>query len=107
MTIKTEWVAKFRRCGHASKDQHLFQVVTGVDLADALREVYGLLDMVQGPIFEAGMENEPLKGNPAWLVLHALESAQAVVESLVESSVLVKWAAEEAEKAAKQEVSHV
>lgn len=94
MTIKTEIAIPFRPCGPASKNQDLFQVAAGVDLADALNEAACLLDMVSGPIFNAGMGEEPLKDSQAWLVLHALESAKAVIESLAISAASVKQEAE-------------
>ena len=83
MTIQTDGLSSFRRCGLASKKQRLFTVTAGIDLGDALTEVSNLLSMVRGPIFDAGMGNKALEHNAAWLVLHALESAHAVVESLV------------------------
>lgn len=82
MTIKTSDLFKFRSCGHVSKNQLLFSVAPGVDMADALNSASDLLDAVCDPIFAAGMEEEPLKGNSAWLVLHAIESAKAVIDAL-------------------------
>ncbi len=100
MSIKTTLAIPFRSCGFVTKNQHLFQVATGVDLADALMEASNLLDMVHDPIFEAGMGNEPLEHNAAWLVLHAIESAKAVIESLAESTAS---ASRKAEQVSKQE----
>lgn len=95
MTIKTTLAVPFRSCGFVDKNQHLFQVAAGVDLADALVEAFNLLDMATGPIFEAGMGNEPLEHNAAWLVLHAIESAKAVIESLAESTATAYRAAQQ------------
>lgn len=103
MTIKTDRAIPFRSCGWVEKQQHLFQVSTGIDLADALTEASNLLDMVYDPIHAAGMDDAPLQGNAAWLVLHAIESAQAVIESLAETATSIRFAAEQA---AKQEASH-
>ena len=100
MNIKTTLASPFRSCGFATKNQHLFQVATGVDIADALVEASNLLDMVHDPIFTAGMGDGALEGNAAWLVLHAIESAKAVIESLAESTAS---ASRKAEKFAKQE----
>ncbi|MCY1360809.1 hypothetical protein D9M69_474540 [compost metagenome] len=69
------------------KKQFLFTVTPGVDLVDALNSVSDFLDMCHDPIYEAAMGNRPLADNEAWLVVHALNSAKAVVDSL-------KWAAE-------------
>ena len=84
MTIKTDGLSIFHTCGHVNKGQHLFTVTAGIDLGDALAEVSNMLDMAHEPIFEAGMGNAALEHNAAWLVLHALESAKAVVDSLVD-----------------------
>lgn len=80
----------FSGSGQVEKRQHLFTVTPGVDLADALNNVSDLLDMCRDPIYDAAMGHQALEHNPAWLVLHALDSAKAVIDSL-------QWSAENPE----------
>lgn len=95
-TIKTAAGFDFHGSGQAVKQQSLFTVKPGVSLADALNSVSDLLSTLRDPIYAAAMGEQPLQDNPAWLVLHTLESAKAVIDSLHE-------AAEEAETAASAE----
>ena len=89
-TIKTVTGTSFHNSGTVDKKQLLFSVAPGVDLAFALNSVSDLLDTMREPIYAAAMGEQPLKDNPAWLVIHTLDSAKAVIDSL--------WrAAEEAE----------
>ncbi|MHB9799980.1 DUF3077 domain-containing protein [Pseudomonas sp. MT3] len=87
--IQTSGPFKFYGSGWVDKNQYLFSVTPGVDLADALDSASDLLSMCLDPIEQAGM-GTPLVDNPAWLVHHALESAKAVIDSL-------KWAAQQQE----------
>jgi len=96
MSIQTASGHKFRSCGHVAKKQSLFTVAPGVDLADALNSASDLLDATLDSIHAAGMGDEPLTGNSAWLVLHAIESAKSVIDALHD-------AAEDAETAARKE----
>ena len=82
--IKTAPGIDFRNAGDVSERRSLFTVTAGVPLLDALQSVSDLLSTIQDPIVGAGM-GEALVGNTAWLVNHTLESAKAVVESLVEA----------------------
>lgn len=81
--IRTAGQPAFFSSGHVDKDQLLFTVNHGVDLADALASASDLLSMIEEPIFDAGMGHTPLDGNGAWCVLHVLRSAKAVIDSLV------------------------
>ncbi|MGH8433301.1 MAG: DUF3077 domain-containing protein [Pseudomonas sp.] len=94
-TIKTAPDHTFHTSGYVTKKQYLFTVTPGIPLADALNSVSDLLDTIIEPIFAAGMEEQPLQGNAAWVVLHTLRSAKAVVDSLWDASV-------EADRAASQ-----
>ncbi len=85
-TIKTLGGYEFHGSGFVEKQQQLFSVAPGVDLPDALNSVSDLLDMVRDAIRDAAMGGQPVQGNHAWLVLHALDGAQAVVDSLCEAS---------------------
>lgn len=95
-TIKTAAGFDFHDSGQAVKQQSLFTVKPGVSLADALNSASDLLSTLHDPIYAAAMGQQPLEDNTAWLVLHTLESAKAVIDSLHE-------AAEEAENAASAE----
>lgn len=90
-TIKTAVGFDFHWSGQAVKQQFLFTVKPGVSLADALDSVSDLLSTLRDSIYAAAMGEQPLQDNPAWLALHTLESAKAVIDSLHE-------AAEEAER---------
>lgn len=81
--IKTKRGTQFVSCGDAMKKQNLFEVADGADLGDALTMVSNFLDMVHDPIFNGAAGVEPLRDNPAYLVLHAIESAKAVIDSLI------------------------
>jgi hypothetical protein len=80
--IKTSDRATFHNTGMASDHMSLFRVTSGVPIVDALQSASVLLDMARTPIHSAGM-GRPLVENPAWLVLNALESAKAIIDSLV------------------------
>lgn len=96
MSIQTASGHKFRSCGHVNKKQQLFSVVPGVDLADALNSASDMIDMTLDSIHAAGMGDEPLQGNSAWLVLHALESAKAVIDALHDAAEYADTAARNA-----------
>lgn len=81
-SIKTVEGYHFHSCGLASKKQTLFAVVPGVSDADALEAATDLLNAIRSPIFAAAMGEQPLQDNQAWLVLRALDSAIAVIDSL-------------------------
>ena len=83
LSIKTKSGTQFVSCGAASKSKHLFEVADGANLCDALIMASNFLDMGHDPIFNGAMGIEPLRDNPAFLVLHAIESAKAVIDSLV------------------------
>lgn len=81
-SIKTKRGSQFVSCGDVKKKQNLFEVADGADLSDALIMASNFMDMVRDPIFNAAMGLEPLADNQAFLVLHAIESAKAVIDSL-------------------------
>lgn len=81
--IKTAPGCSFHSAGHASNKQRLFTVTPGIPIADALQGAYELLDTMNDAIYAAAMGDQPLQDNPAWLVNHALESAKAVIESII------------------------
>jgi hypothetical protein len=81
-TIKTAPRHTFHTSGDASKKQKLFTVTPDIPLVDALNSVSDMLDMMHEPIFAAAMGEQALEHNQAWLVLHTLESAKAVIDSL-------------------------
>lgn len=58
----------------------LFSVTAGVNLADALMDASCLLDVARTPVIQAG-DGIPLEGNQAWLVVHAIASAKALVDA--------------------------
>lgn len=72
----------FTKSGFVDKNQYLFAVNPGLDQEDALNSVSDMLDTIIDPITDAGM-GEALKDNSAWLVLHTLVSAKAVIDSLL------------------------
>lgn len=84
-TITTAAGHRFHPVGHIDEGKHLFQVVEGVDIHEALSYAADLVNMAKTPAFEAGMGNVPLEGNQAWLVYRVLEAAEAVICSAVES----------------------
>ncbi len=83
--IKTGPGITFTQAGFVDKQQYLFSVTPGVDQADALSSVSDMLDAIADPITEAGM-GDALEGNGAWLVLHTLSAAKAVIDSLIVSA---------------------
>ena len=94
-SLTTSPNTRFHSTGWVEKNQDLFTVTAGVDLVDALSSASDFLDTIRDPIYDAAMGQMPLKDNQAWLVLHTLESAKAVIDSL--------WvAAEEAAEREKQ-----
>ncbi len=95
MSIKTSDLFKFRSCGRVDKKQDLFRVQPGVDLADALNSASDLLDAAYDTLFDVVMNKDQAGGGQTWLVLHAIESAQAVIDALHD-------AAEDAEIAARK-----
>ena len=84
--IKTKRGTRFVSCGDVMKKQNLFEVADGADLSDALIMASNFLDMVRDPIFNAAMGETALADNQAFLVLHAIESAKAVIDSLVSAT---------------------
>lgn len=86
----------FHRKDWLEKKQFLFAVTPDADLVDLLNSASHFLDIVRDLIYEAALEQVPLKDKQAWLVLHMRQSAKAVIDSL--------WTAvEEAAEREKQE----
>lgn len=86
MNIRTTAGHRFHSSGSADKKQSLFTVSGGIPLIDALESASVLLSTTEDSVFAAGMDEEPLVGNPAWLVYNTLLSAKAVIDSLVDSA---------------------
>lgn len=82
-TIKTESGHNFHATGDGSRRQYLFSVSPGIPMLDALQSASNLLSTMEGAIYDAAM-GQPLKDNSAWLVSHTLESAKAVIDSLID-----------------------
>ena len=80
--LKTAEGIRFHDSGLVEKKQSLFSVAPGVDITDALNSASDLLDTIRDSIYAAAMGELPLKDNAAWLVLHSLESAKSVIDSL-------------------------
>lgn len=74
--IQTGGGATFGGIGSAD----LFAVAAGVNLAAALQDASCLLDVARTPVIQAG-DGIPLEGNQAWLVVHAIASAKALVDA--------------------------
>lgn len=100
-TIKTVSGLSFHSSGWVGKKQDLFTVTPGVDLADSLNSASDLLSTLHDSIYAAAMGEQPLQDNHAWLVLHTLESAKAVIDSLWHAAVEAAAAAS-AEQPAKE-----
>lgn len=84
--LKTAGRWTFHGAGDKTKQQELLQVVEGVDLLDALQEAANLVNMGATHAFEIGMGNGPeLDDNFAWMAHHALQTAEAVIYSVMES----------------------
>lgn len=88
--------SEFSTTGVGGDLRMMFAVNEGVPALHALTSASNLLSMIEEPVFEAAMGNEPLEHNRAWLAHHALESAKAIVDSLVERMEMMEL--EEAEK---------
>ncbi|HGN0903295.1 MULTISPECIES: DUF3077 domain-containing protein [Pseudomonas aeruginosa group] len=73
----------FDTCGEASKRQLLLSVKQGIDALDALENAVFLIGSAKEPIFSAAMGEQPLEHNPAWLVHHALQTAEAVIYGVI------------------------
>jgi len=86
MNIKTSAGRQFHSSGSADKKQALFAVSEGIPLIDALESASILLSTTEDSLFDAGMQDEALEGNSAWLVYNTLLSAKAVIDSLVDSA---------------------
>lgn len=75
----------FHATGDASKRASLFTVTPGVPAVDALQSASDLLSTIEDSIYAAAMSERPLEGNAAWLVRHSLDSAKAVIDSVIDS----------------------
>lgn len=82
--IKTAAGHDFHGAGVVTKGQQLLTVVAGVDVCDALQEAANLVNMGATHAFEIGMGNgAELDDNFAWMAHHALETAEAVIHSVL------------------------
>lgn len=82
-SIKTAHGSTFHRTGNCDKNQALFCVNSDIPILDALHSVSCLMSTVDDGIMDAAMGDQPLQDNAAWLIRHTLESAKAVVDSLI------------------------
>ena len=81
-SITTACGPTFHSTGDYDKCQTLFSVNPDIPLLDALHSVSCLISTVDDSIMDAAM-GEPLQDSAAWLIRHTLESAKAVVDSLI------------------------
>ena len=72
----------FCRAGPAQEKLSMFKVVEGIDAEHALEKASSLMEVVMLSIDDAAMGVTELKGQHAWLVLHAVESAKAIIDAL-------------------------
>lgn len=83
--IATEDGHRFHSTGSAEHKPGLFSVAPNVPIVDALNSVSCLLNTLEDGILDAAMGHFPLQDNAAWLSHHTLQSAKAVVDSLIGS----------------------
>lgn len=84
--LKTVFGHSFRGVGPASDNAQLCRVNEGIDLCEALQEAANLVHMAQAHSFEIGMGNgSELPDNFAWMTHHALETAEAVILSVMDT----------------------
>ncbi len=82
-SIKTEDGHRFHPTGDITRHRSLFAVTPDVPIIDALTSVSCLLSTLEDGIMDAAMGSQPLQDNAAWLTHHTLQSAKAVVDSLI------------------------
>jgi hypothetical protein len=83
-TITTAFGHRFHATGEERKRYRLFTVNPDVPLVDALNSVSCLLSTLEDGVLDAAMGTQPLVDSAAWLAHHTLESAKAVVDSLID-----------------------
>lgn len=81
-SLKTANGPTFHSTGDYDDNLRLFSVNPNIPILDALQSVSCLMSTVDDGIMSAAM-GEPLQDNAAWLIRHTLESAKAVVDSLI------------------------
>lgn len=82
--LKTASGSSFHKTGEWDKCQTLFSVNPDIPILDALNSVSYLMSSVDDSILDAAMGTQPLQDSMAWLIRHSLESAKAVVDSLIQ-----------------------
>lgn len=84
--IRTTHSHPLRSSVFVTKGQGLLSINAGIDAADALETASSMLSATFDAIHDAGMssQGEGLRGNSAWLVLHALETVNAIIEAVSE-----------------------
>lgn len=82
-TIRTESGHRFHPTGKMEHQRALFAVTPDVPIIDALTSVSCLLNTLEDGILDAAIGSQPLQDNAAWLTHHTLQSAQAVIDSLI------------------------
>ncbi len=83
-TLTTTVGHRFHATGVAEKNTALFSVTPDIPMLDALTSVSCLLSTLEDGIVDAAMGEQPLQDNAAWLTHHTLQSAKAVVDSLID-----------------------
>jgi hypothetical protein len=76
----------FYPTGDAEQNLALFTVTPNIPLSDALQSISEILSATDAAIYAAAMGEQPLQGDCAWLVRHAVRSAKATVDSLIEGA---------------------
>lgn len=83
-SITTAFGHRFHPTGEERKNHRLFTVNPDVPLLDALNSVSCLLSTLEDGVLDAATGHQPLVDSAAWLAHHTLESAKAVVDSLID-----------------------
>lgn len=77
--------AEFESLGITEGRKNLFQVCDGVSVTDSLQWIDTMLSAIEEQIHEAGMGNQALEGNQAWLCMLAMESSRSVLQSVIQT----------------------
>jgi hypothetical protein len=72
----------FCEVDYAGQHSHIFSIAEGIEAEHALSKTSSLLEVVISSLDDVAMHQAELKGHDAWLALHALESAKAIIDSL-------------------------
>lgn len=76
---------RFNPCGSVNDEmQYAFEVPAGLHAGNALEEASAIISTTFDLLTDAGHETLKIEGNYAWLILHALENAKALLDAVVE-----------------------